>query len=224
MERLFMMDSTDAFIQGTEAEVRAAYDATSRGRPLVMAVETNCPSSRCTTAPVPEEALQAAEATTGIRYLRYVNGGMVMGEAWALTKLWDFVSVYNNSCCSKKGLPSAQLGIGRFIKANPQMFAFDLKQRLCAVITNLKKNNWNESHAHYEGSPLSQPQRHGGLEVAQRLVNRHSRIAPCFIHVPGAKAKLRRRMPELVRRFEEIASLLAPSGVDRSFSRNVSVG
>jgi hypothetical protein len=71
------MDSTDAFVQASDASIRSAFERVSRGRPIVMGVETNCPAGRCTAAPVTAGELSMAEQFVGIPGLKYVNGGMV---------------------------------------------------------------------------------------------------------------------------------------------------
>eukprot|EP00966_Prymnesium_polylepis_P103436 2395066-Prymnesium_polylepis.1 len=84
------MDSTDAFAQGSEAELLSAWNTISKGRPLAICVETNCPRGRCTAARASEAELSEAASVTGIPSMRYINGGLLMGEAWALRRLWSF--------------------------------------------------------------------------------------------------------------------------------------
>ena len=56
-----MLDSADAFAQGSEADVLAAFRRASGGRPIVLGLETGCPKRRCTPAP-PHATGRAAPA------------------------------------------------------------------------------------------------------------------------------------------------------------------
>ena len=220
-----MVDSEDAFVQASEAHLLSAFQRVWAGRPLVLGLETGCPPHRCTTPPP-----RAGENTSasGIANLSHINGGMVIGEAWALEKLWRAVGQANYSCCNAKGQPSAQRGIGRFVTEHPELFAFDRSQRLVSVITNLylpkrsyrKHESEHVEQQHYELTRLRQPRVLGGgapgappRVVRYRLRNVHSRIAPCLVHMPGVKVGERNMKGRqvMVAPFDYVRAALVPT-------------
>ena len=157
-QQAIVMDSTDTFVQRGDADIRSAFDRVAAGRPIVVSLETGCPKTRCTEPPAhaPGE-LEDAAKKVGIMNLTHVNGGFIMGRAWALKRLWDYAA--NHSCCTntrKNKWPSAQLGIGRFITAHPDLVAADRTQQLMHVIVNTRVNEWAR---HYELTNFTQPQR-----------------------------------------------------------------
>lgn len=89
---------------------------------------------RCTAAPPAGGRPLGRAGPAGIPWLSYINGGFVMGEAWAAARLWR--STASNGCCGLNKKFSAQLGIGRFARANAAMVAFDHAQEL--VITSTR--------------------------------------------------------------------------------------
>ena len=136
-----------------------------------------------------------------------------MGRAWALKRLWEYAA--NHSCCTntrRNKWPSAQLGIGRFMLAHPDMVAVDRTQQLCAVINNMRRNEWR---FHYELTNLTQPQRDasGRSETWHRVRNAHSKVAPCFVHMPGIHEVYRKTYKTNVRimvPFDTVDAALTP--------------
>ena len=136
-----------------------------------------------------------------------------MGEAWAAARLWR--STASNGCCGANKKFSAQLGIGRFARANAPMVAFDHAQELIAhVISSAKDNQWR---AHYATTVRAPPRAHGGLVTRKRVRNRHSGVAPCFVHVPGVHESQRHEMMfradarAAMRAFDAITTALVPT-------------
>ena len=178
-----VMDSTDAFVQASAEDVVSAFERVARGKPIVLSLETGCPRTRCTEAPAVAGEAEAAEAITGIPGLRNINGGFVMGRAGALKQLWEYTAAH--ACCANtkhNQKPSAQLGIGRFLTAYPDLVAFDRTQQLCAQIQNMR---YNQFRRHYEIASLNRTHRSGSLQIRQQLRNARSKVASCFVHVPG---------------------------------------
>ena len=208
-----VMDSTDAFAQASEAEVVAAFERVSMGKPIVLSLETGCPRTRCTEAPAAAGEVEAAEAYTGIPGLKNVNGGFVMGRAAALKQLWEFTAAH--ACCANtkhNQKPSAQLGIGRFFTAHPELVAFDRTQQLCAQIQNMR---YNQFKRHYQVASLNRTQRSGdgALEIRQQVRNARSRVASCFVHVPGMHdiyRKSHKTNERIMLPFDTIDSALTP--------------
>ena len=209
-----VMDSTDAFAQASDTEIIAAFKRVSQGKPIVLSLETGCPRTRCTEAPSQAGDAGATESVTGIPGLRNVNGGFVMGRASALKQLWEYTSAH--ACCANtkhNQKPSAQLGIGRFLAAHPEMVAFDRTQQLCAQIQNMR---YNQFKRHYEIVALNRTQRNGALQIRQQLRNSHSRIASCFVHVPGMHEiyrKSHKTNERIMLPFDAIDMALTPSPV-----------
>ena len=162
-----MLDSADAFAQGSEADVLAAFRRASGGRPIVLGLETGCPKRRCTPAPPAGGRPLGRAGPAGIPWLSYINGGFVMGKAWAAARLWR--STASNGCCGANKKFSAQLGIGRFARANEAMVAFDHAQELIAhVISSAKDNQWR---AHYATAVRAPPRRRprAGVQLVEDL-------------------------------------------------------
>ena len=208
-----MLDSADAFAQGSADDVLAAFRRASGGRPIVLGLETGCPPRRCTPAPPAGGRPLGRAGPAGIPWLSYINGGFVMGEAWAAARLWR--STASNGCCGANKKFSAQLGIGRFARANAPMVAFDHAQELIAhVISSAKDNQWR---AHYATTVRAPPRAHGGLVTRKRVRNRHSGVAPCFVHVPGVHESQRHEMMfradarAAMRAFDAITTALVPT-------------
>ena len=80
-------DSADAFAQGTTADWVGAFRRVARGKPVVVGLESNCPPGRC--VPVADAGLPTPSGVPG--YV-HVNGGFVMGEAWAIAKVWRAIA------------------------------------------------------------------------------------------------------------------------------------
>ena len=209
-----VMDCTDAFVQAGELDIRAAFTAAAAGKPIVLSLETGCPRTRCTEAPAAKGEVEAAEKKVGISSLTHVNGGFVIGRAWALKRLWDYAA--NHSCCTntrRNKWPSAQLGIGRFMLAHPELVAVDRTQQLIAVINNMRSNEWRR---HYELTNFTQPQRDPagkGLETWHRARNVHSRVAACFVHMPGIHEVYRKTYKTNIRimvPFDTVDAALTP--------------
>ena len=99
-DHVVMLDSADAFAQGSASEVLAAFRSVASGRPLVLGLETGCPRGRCTSAPPHGGGRKmGAAGPAGIPWLSYINGGFVMGEAWAAARLWRAAA--RDGCCSR---------------------------------------------------------------------------------------------------------------------------
>ena len=177
-----MTDATDMFAQANERQLAAAFERAAEGRPLVLSLETGCPTGRCTT-------VQDAEAeVAGIPQLNHINGGFVIGRVWALRLLWQYAA--NHSCCVRHigwwsrfaGKPSAQLGIGRFVATHPELVSFDRRQRLCAVVI---QQQVDELHTFYEFATVNKTSDDGTQRLSRVLRNQHTRTVPCFVHFPG---------------------------------------
>jgi len=159
------MDSSDGVVQAaSEAQVVEAYrqvvaEALPRQQ-LVMALETGCVPSSC--VPVP------SIPTPSLPGNRHINGGFVMGPARLMHAMWHAVATTNLSCC-KNGRMDPQLGMGMFALRYPELVAFDVKQRLAAII-NLRDGA--EFSAHYR------------VERGY-VTNVHTGVQPAFLHFPG---------------------------------------
>lgn len=211
-----VMDSQDAFVQGSADEIRDRLRAT--GKPLVLALETGCARKRCTTpAPQPGEEANSSKLV-GIPGLSHINGGVVVGEAHALEMMWRFVA--NNTFTGNRmsHQHSAQHGIGKFVGAHPNLMAFDRTQRLSAVIKEerggeggIKGGEWSQQY--YDVERIDPPRTASGLTARHRVVNRLTRRAPCFVHVPGTQEYKRRwsYMNATMRAWDEIARALVPT-------------
>ena len=156
-------DSADAFAQGTTADWVGAFRRVARGKPVVVGLESNCPPGRC--VPVADAGLPTPSGVPG--YV-HVNGGFVMGEAWAIAKVWRAIAFNegNVSCCdhTKRGRLDPQLGLGRFALAHPSLVAFDHRQELAANLINFERDEWP---THYEAVSAA------GDRV--QIANRHTR-------------------------------------------------
>ena len=96
--------------------------------------------------------------------------------------------------------------------AHPDMVAVDRTQQLCAVINNMRRNEWR---FHYELTNLTQPQRDasGRSETWHRVRNAHSKVAPCFVHMPGIHEVYRKTYKTNVRimvPFDTVDAALTP--------------
>lgn len=198
-------DHSDMFIQADAAAIAGAFEHAAEGKPLVLSLETGCPNGRCTVGVNVSASRPLGES--GIPSLRFVNGGIVIGYAWALRRLWDHAA--NNSCCRvvhHKRIPSAQRGIGDFVRSHRELVAFDRAQRLCSVIVNLRTGN--EWAQHYGALPPGQP---GTLP---RIRNRHSGVAPCFVHMPGVSHEHlcadKKAVSQMLAPYDEVTQLLVP--------------
>ena len=101
----------------------------------------------------------------GIAGLHHVNGGFQMGPASALLRMWRAVR-------TRKGKNQADLGA--YALANPGLVVADARQLLAATIV-LDQGEW---------------ERHWMVEN-RTIRNRHSGVAPCFLHFPGTQEKRR---------------------------------
>ena len=217
---LVMLDSADMVMQQSWSHLVKTFFEVSQGKPLVMALETGCPagaatapgsSGRC--VPGPPNLLRArgdGSAMSGIQNLRNINGGFVMGHAWAMEKLWSAVARNERkiSCCHH-GQLNPQLGMGRFAHMYPEMVALDVEQRLCALINfkcnaagmcsgvskgrhnlvgadrlNVEKSEFKMNYEVLDATPSERPQRHA-RRYTRRVCNRHSGVCPALIHIPG---------------------------------------
>ena len=103
------------------------------------------------------------------------------------------------------------------------MVAFDRTQRLAAVI-NLKRGESGDAYQfashewskYYEFEPLQPPRTASGgrLMLGQRIINRFTRRAACFVHVPGSQPyksdSTKAADQERLRAWNAIASKLVP--------------
>ena len=211
-----VMDSQDAFVQGSADEIRSHLRAT--GKPLVLVLETGCAKKRCTT-PVPRPGEESnSTKLVGIPDLLHINGGVVVGEAHALEFMWRFVA--NNTFTGNRmfHIHSAQHGIGKFVRAYPDFMAFDRTQAMAAVINTLangKRMKVTEWTRYYDLEQLRLPRVAGSMVVRHRVVNKMTRRPPCVLHVPGTQEFKRHYdyMNETMRAWDEISSTLAPPSV-----------
>lgn len=207
-----MVDTADALPQAGPAAVAAAFHRVSGGRPLVIGLETNCPEGFC--VPVPHIVARAGPSPSGIPSLQNVNGGFVIGEAWAVHKLWRAVARNeNNVSCCRRGKLHPQLGIGRFALRNPNLVAYDERQELVGNVVNVNSDEW---HAHWElvtaeppvkdkDTPLAaMPER----EAKHQVHNKYTRVRPCFLHIPGLIGKQRALA---VAAYTEVVAGIVPS-------------
>ena len=216
-----MLDAPDLFVGATPAQILAAYARVvgGRRRAIVLGLETGCPPGRCT--PVPDDGAAAAAAAPGIAGLRHINGGFVAGEAASVARMWRWVS--SHACCAvKRGVnrTSGQLGIGRFARAHPHAVAYDREQRLVAHIINGgvrgddgQMRDHIEWADHYEVVPRPTPARAGGLVMPTQVRNRHSGVAPCFVHAPGTheiNRKAFRKRRRIMEPWDAIVRAMAP--------------
>ena len=212
-----MMDSQDGFVQGTAEEVARRFRAA--GRPILLGLETGCPPARCATpAPRPGEPSDPIELV-GIANLTHINGGIVVGEAAALKLMWRYVAKHthvrtrdaNGNVVSRH---SAQHGIGAFVEAHPNMVAFDRTQMLTATINELgAAGHKPEFSRYYDVEQLAAPRIRAGLLVRRHIVNKRTRTAPCFIHVPGTQEYKRdwAVAKPAMRTWDEITATLVPT-------------
>lgn len=208
-----VMDSQDAFVQGSAEEIRAALR--TAGRPLVLVLESGCARKRCTT-PMPHPGEEAnSSLLIGIPDLTHINGGVVVGEAHALATMWRFVA--NNTYTGNRIIHqhSAQHGIGKFVRAHPELMAFDRTQSLAAVINSppAGQGGVHEWSRFYDLETLTPSRSANGLVVRQRVINRATRRAPCFVHVPGTQEYKRKwgYMNETMRAWDTISQVLVPT-------------
>ena len=188
-------DSADAFAQGTTADWVGAFRRVARGKPVVVGLESNCPPGRC--VPVADAGLPTPSGVPG--YV-HVNGGFVMGEAWAIAKVWRAIAFNegNVSCCdhTKRGRLDPQLGLGRFALAHPSLVAFDHRQELAANLINFERDEWP---THYEAVSAA------GNRV--QIANRHTRMRPCWMHVPGLYGRKRAKQVGV---YQQVAAAILP--------------
>ncbi|KAL3913914.1 MAG: hypothetical protein SGPRY_007811 [Prymnesium sp.] len=148
---LAMVDSADAVMQTSWETMTNTFDSVARGKPLVFALETGCPagaapspgsSGRC--VPAQDTVLEAevnSQGSAGIKRLRHINGGFVMGRAWAMAMLWREVAQnHRNISCCYRGKLNPQLGMGRFAALHPEM----------ALLEKDRARGDNEFDLHYE--------------------------------------------------------------------------
>ena len=216
-----IMDSQDAFVQGSAQEIRDALRAS--GKPLMLVLETGCARKRCTT-PLPQPGEDAnSTRLVGIPGLTHINGGVVVGEAAALEVMWGFVAnnTYTGNRMSHQH--SAQHGIGKFVNAHPELMAFDRTQALAAVMNAAPggsgasaQTSGHEWSQFYDTELVSPPRTAAGLVARERVINRATGRAPCFIHVPGTQEYKRKwaYMNETMRAWDEISALLVPARLD----------
>eukprot|EP00308_Calcidiscus_leptoporus_P025656 CAMPEP_0119374412 /NCGR_PEP_ID=MMETSP1334-20130426/30587_1 /TAXON_ID=127549 /ORGANISM="Calcidiscus leptoporus, Strain RCC1130" /LENGTH=329 /DNA_ID=CAMNT_0007392479 /DNA_START=165 /DNA_END=1154 /DNA_ORIENTATION=+ len=201
------VDHSDVFIQADAESIASAFYAVSAGKPLVLSLETGCPKGRCTVA---ANVSSDGHGGSGIPGLRHINGGFVIGHAWAQRKLWSVAA--QRSCCRiqhGKRVASAQRGIGAFARAYPELVSFDAPQRLCAVIVNLRTSN--EWALHYEFAPPD------STNALPRVRNRHSKAVPGFVHMPGLTGSTKKHLcadkvarKQMLAPLDEVTRLLVP--------------
>ena len=188
-------DSADAFVQGTTADWLGAFRRVANGKPVVVGLESNCPEGRC--VPVADAA---APTPSGVKGYVHVNGGFVMGEAWALQRVWRAIAHNegNVSCCdhTKRGRLDPQLGLGRFALAHPDLVAFDHRQELAANLVNFDTEEWP---THYEAVSAA-----GGRT---QIANKHTNARPCWMHVPGLYGKKRAKQVGV---YQQVAAQIVP--------------
>lgn len=145
---LAMVDSADAVMQTSWETMTNTFDSVARGKPLVFALETGCPagaapsagsSGRC--VPAQDTVLEAevnSQGSAGIKRLRHINGGFVMGRAWAMAMLWREVAQnHRNISCCYRGKLNPQLGMGRFAALHPEMVSSSLNLHLQRFVTSV---------------------------------------------------------------------------------------
>ena len=188
-------DSADAFVQGTTADWVSAFHRVARGKPVVVGLESNCPPGRC--VPVADAG---APTPSGVPGYVHVNGGFMMGEAWAIAKVWRAIAFNegNVSCCdhTKRGRLDPQLGLGRFALAHPSLVAFDHRQELAANLINFERDEWP---THYEAVSAV------GNRV--QVANRHTSVRPCWMHVPGLYGRKRGKQVGV---YQQVAAAILP--------------
>lgn len=216
---LVMIDSADVVVQRDAVHLLREFHRFAA--PLVVALETGCPggaaadpgtAGRCVPmrlsaraprmAPILKGSLRSSASSTAFPDLRYVNGGFVVGRAWAMARMWRAIARNeNNLSCCHRGAFNPQLRVGRFARLHPEMVAYDTSQRLCAVINYhcvrgmcsgssrgrhlnaADRRMWNRSEfqLHYSSREV----RGGPYGWTRRLCNTHTKQCPVFVHVPG---------------------------------------
>lgn len=167
---IIAIDSSDVVSQAlNEEDVVAAYRrivAESPNRPpLVMALETGCVPGACTRIPnLPSPAVPGNFQ---------INGGFLMGPARMMHHLWTTVATTNISCC-KKGKMDPQLGMGVFALQHRELVAFDINQRLSAVINLHHEGEWATNYH---------------VATTGIVTNRNTGVRPMFLHFPGQQFK-----------------------------------
>lgn len=198
------VDSADAFVQGTAADWLAAFERASGGKPVLVGLESNCPEGRC--VPVANAALPSP---SGIKGYVHVNGGFVMGEAWAVHRVWQAITDNEKSiaCCdpTHKGRLDPQLGLGRFALAHPELVAFDHRQEVAANLINFDTDEWLTHYDIVDGA--------GGR---RQLRNKHTGVRPCWMHVPGLYGKKRSKQ---VMVYQKVAEAIVPRPATRDGAR-----
>jgi len=202
------VDSGDGLMQASAIEVAAAFEHVAGGRPLAFSLETGCPKGFC----IPIKSVvgnNANHTPSGISGLQNVNGGFVMGQAWAVHKLWHAVATNtDNIACCHKGKLHPQLGIGRFALQYPELVSFDAKQHLAATIGTKAANEWLE---HYEICEHASPKISTSVVLRHRVRNRHTGVSPVYLHIPGLYVPQKHKS---MRIYEEIVNAIVPKPAD----------
>ena len=89
-----------------------------------------------------------------------------------------------------------QLGLGRFALAHPSLVAFDHRQELAANLINFERDEWP---THYEAVSAA------GDRV--QIANRHTRVRPCWMHVPGLYGRKRAKQVGV---YQQVAAAILP--------------
>lgn len=169
-ELVITMDAADMVIQATREEVLRRYKSvlrqhlnTSNPVGIVGTLESSCPGPWLTHGRPCPTATDSLEA--GIRGLTHLNGGFMMGPAGRVLDVWQSV-----------GRQDPQYAIGVYGTQHRDAFAPDTRQLLTATIV-LQEREWQD---------------HFVVENATHLImNRHTELAPAFIHFPGTQERLR---------------------------------
>ena len=161
-----LTDVSDTLIQAgcSHDELLRRYQAVSERAPAggVERVVVSLETA-CSTGACPAIAVGR---DAGIKELHHVNGGFQAGRAQSLLRMWRAVR-------TRAGRNQASLGM--YAKAHPNAVVADTRQRLAATIV-LDKGEWERDWM-----------------VAGRLIrNRHTGVAPCFLHFPGTQERHRR--------------------------------
>jgi hypothetical protein len=113
------MDAYDALPVKPSKTLKKTFE--SFGKPLVFGLETVCGGNCFNIKPwwYSQYGHQYLDANGKRPPNRYVNGGLVMGEAWAIRDLFDWML--------KTGAQDDQVGLGRFALQYPDSWAPDVQ-------------------------------------------------------------------------------------------------
>ena len=102
----------------------------------------------------------------------------------------------DDALSDERGRLDPQLGLGRFALAHPSLVAFDHRQELAANLINFERDEWP---THYEAVSAA------GDRV--QIANRHTRVRPCWMHVPGLYGRKRAKQVGV---YQKLSSTLVP--------------